>query len=531
MNGTIHCLTMLLTLEGTSGMSTVHIGTTKQLFIDRQLIDRSERVTLVVNPPIKQGPIDLPKPVISYVNVVEHGGKCFMYYLSRGGYAVATSEDGVRWASPDLGKHGDRQSLVLPGCSEGSVFVDPECTDGFPFKGIFGVSKNSSWGEGLVPAIQQFPGPDGGEKPGEEGALYLFRSKDGLRWECVPKIALPFVCDTHNQCLYDSRLGRYVAYLRGFPEREGARHRYKRLVVRTETADLMDMPWPFQRNASRVTGPLGCYGYVYDEMPVVLAADERDPPKVDLYNPCVHAYSESPSFYVAFPSLFRTYGYGAIEDSHGRDIRGETSGDGMLEVHLAVSRDGTHFQRFRTPYLKPGLIRDRRGVEGDLDCGHAFMGIGMVRRGDELYQYYVGGRRTHVSKRVAESRGIRGEAVFRAVQRLDGFVSADAGPEGSEIVTRPVVFAGDRLTLNADCGGLGEIWVELQHGDGTAVAGHSLRDAISIDRNGTAQEIWWKAGPDVGQLAGKPVRLRFKMRSAKLYAFQFVRAAERSGSR
>ena len=522
MKTTVCCLTMLLAVEGVPGMSAIDIGTKKQLFIDRQFIERSERVTLVLNPPVKQGPIALPGPVTSYVSVVEYGGKCFMYYLGKGGYAVATSRDGVTWASPDLGQSGARRALALPCCSEGSVFVDPKAVDGFPFKGIFGVSKNSSWGANLTPAIHRFPRPDRGGKPGEEGAMYLFRSKDGLHWECVPKVALPFVCDTHNQVLYDGRLGRYVAYLRGFPEEKGSRHRFKRIVVRTEVADLMDMPWPFRRNPDRATGPLGCYGYIYDEMDVVLAADERDPPKTDLYNPCVHAYAESPNVYLAFPCMFRTYGYGAIEDSHGRDVRGETSGDGLLEVHLAVSRDGVHFDRFRKPYLRPGLIRDRRGIEGDLDCGHVFMGIGMVRRGDELYQYYVGGRRTHVSKSVAESKGIRGEGVFRVVQRLDGFVSADAGPERGEIVTRPVIFAGDRLTLNADCGGLGEIWVELQDSAGAAIKGYSLRDAISIDRNGTAQEVWWKSGPDVGRLAGKPIRLRLKMRSAKLYAFQFV---------
>ena len=527
--GALFSVRRLLAVEETPGMNAIDIGTSKHLFIDRHLIERSDGVTLVLNPPVKRGPIALSGPVISYVSVVEHAGKCFMYYLTTGGYGVATSEDGVTWESPGLSPSGKRGALALPGCTEGSVFVDPKCTDGYAFKGIFGLSRNSSWGRDLVPPIRQFPRP--GAKPGEEGALYLFRSKDGLRWECVPKIAVPFACDTHNQCFYDARLDRYVAYLRGFPEQEGARHRFKRVVVRTEIRDLMDMPWPFRRNASRATGPGGCYGYIHDEMDIVLAADERDAPKTDLYSPCAHAYPESPNVYVAFPCLFRTYGYGTIEDSHGRDVRGETSGDGMLEVHLAVSRDGVHFHRFRTPYLRPGLIRDRRGAEGDLDCGHAFMGIGIVRRGDELYQYYVGGRRTHVGTRVAESKGIRGEAVFRTVQRLDGFVSADAGPEGGEIVTRPVVFAGDRLTLNADCGGQGEIWVELQDAAGAPITGYSLPDAVSIDRNGTAQEVWWKSGPDVGRLAGTPVRLRLKMRSAKLYAFHFVQSDDPPGGR
>ena len=40
--------------------------------------------------------------------------------------------------------------------------------------------------------------------------------------------------------------------------------------------------------------------------------------------------------------------------------------------------------------------------------------------------------------------------------------------------------------------------------------------------DGTAQEVWRQQGPDVSALAGRPVRLRFVMRSAKLFAFQFI---------
>jgi hypothetical protein len=31
----------------------------------------------------------------------------------------------------------------------------------------------------------------------------------------------------------------------------------------------------------------------------------------------------------------------------------------------------------------------------------------------------------------------------------------------------------------------------------------------------------WKSGTDVSQLAGKPVRLRFELKDADLYSFQF----------
>ncbi|GAG45413.1 unnamed protein product, partial [marine sediment metagenome] len=48
-----------------------------------------------------------------------------------------------------------------------------------------------------------------------------------------------------------------------------------------------------------------------------------------------------------------------------------------------------------------------------------------------------------------------------------------------------------------------------------------MDDAVSVDRNGVDQEVWWKSGPDASELSGRPVRLRLRMRSSKLYAFEF----------
>ncbi|MDP6361471.1 MAG: hypothetical protein QF473_40550, partial [Planctomycetota bacterium] len=207
---------------------------------------------------------------------------------------------------------------------------------------------------------------------------------------------------------------------------------------------------------------------------------------------------------------------------HGRDHRGLRSNDGLFETHVAVSRDGMDFTRYRTPYVGPGLITDRAGREGALDSGFICMALGMIINGDEIWQYYQGCRRTHMSREDAEKYRLHGEGVFRLVQRLDGFVSADAGHEGGELVTPTLSFKGDRLYLNAECSGLGEISAEIQTGDGKPAEGFSMDDAVTIVRNGTRQEVWWKDGPDVTALSGKPVRLRFRMRSAKLFALQFA---------
>jgi hypothetical protein len=151
------------------------------------------------------------------------------------------------------------------------------------------------------------------------------------------------------------------------------------------------------------------------------------------------------------------------------------------------------------------------------------MHVGILKRGNYLYQY-VGQKKTPYSTHGWDGEEPKGYDLKLAVQRLDGFVSADAGPGGGTFTTPVIIFEGNRLELNIDCGATGEAWVEILGSDGNPVKGYGMDDAVSVDRNGVAQEVWWRHGPDVGRLAGKPVRLRFRLRSSKLYAFQFVSA-------
>ena len=52
-------------------------------------------------------------------------------------------------------------------------------------------------------------------------------------------------------------------------------------------------------------------------------------------------------------------------------------------------------------------------------------------------------------------------ALGRAVMRLDGFVSVDAGYEGGEFTTPLIRFAGNRLELNVDASAGGCVRVKL----------------------------------------------------------------------
>jgi len=147
--------------------------------------------------------------------------------------------------------------------------------------------------------------------------------------------------------------------------------------------------------------------------------------------------------------------------------------------------------------------------------------VGMVRKGDEILQYYGGYEITHGACGDRKSMNRVG-SICAVAQRLDGFVSADAAYGGGELMTPPIVFQGSRLELNVDNSALGVTKAAILDAEGNTVRGYSAARCDPIHGNHIRRTVTWRGSPDVGVLAGRPIRLHFVMRSAKLYAFQFV---------
>jgi len=148
------------------------------------------------------------------------------------------------------------------------------------------------------------------------------------------------------------------------------------------------------------------------------------------------------------------------------------------------------------------------------------MAEGMVRRGDEIWKYYLGDTKYHSAYGGDATR----RAVYRAVQRLDGFVSADTPYTGGEFTTKLFTFEGNRLVLNIDTAAAGYAQAGVLDEQGKEVPGYAVDDCVYINTDSTHAEVeWLHKGKDVSALQGRPVRLRFRMRGAKLYSMQFVR--------
>lgn len=85
----------------------------------------------------------------------------------------------------------------------------------------------------------------------------------------------------------------------------------------------------------------------------------------------------------------------------------------------------------------------------------------------------------------------------------------------------PIRCSGSRLELNLDTGAGGLGRVEILDASGEPIPGFTFVEADHLNGNNVRTVVSWRGKSDLSALDGRSVRLHFKMRSAKLYAFQF----------
>jgi hypothetical protein len=160
------------------------------------------------------------------------------------------------------------------------------------------------------------------------------------------------------------------------------------------------------------------------------------------------------------------------------------------------------------------------------------MGVGMVRRGNALYQYYWSSGRMHDSAVLRpeydESVPLR-SAIGAVRQRPDGFISADFADTGGTLTAPPLTFGGHRLVLNIDSGAMGTAVVEIRDARNRPVPGFTLEDCEEIGGNFLDAPVRWKGDGDLSRLRGQPIVLHIAARRAKLYAFQFAAGPTQRG--
>ena len=183
----------------------------------------------------------------------------------------------------------------------------------------------------------------------------------------------------------------------------------------------------------------------------------------------------------------------------------------LTELEVAFSRDGFHWDRtcretFINASKKPG----------DWERGyiHSAGGCCLVV-GDKLYFYY--GAFSGQSPR--NGGGIyAGAATGLAFLRRDGFASMNATESPATLTTRPVQFSGNHMFANLDAPE-GSLRVEALDEIGTPIEPFTLENCEPVTGDKTLLPVRWRSVKDLSTLSKKPVRFRFELKNAKLYAF------------
>jgi hypothetical protein len=477
-------ITALAAATTSQAAGPLDIGSRRELFVDRYLIDTISNATLQLHRPTPaEVVLKREHPweglfAFGYMTVIKDGNQYRLYYRTYpGGEATdgstvemtccAESTDGIHWTKPEYGlfefQGSKKNNIVLAN--------DPPYT------------------HNLSPLIDTRPGVPaeerykalGGTSP---GGLAAYTSPDGLHWkklrkEPVLKPDIEWVFDSQNVAFWSESEKCYVCYFRRVPE--GVR-----AIARSTSNDFVHWSKPVQMK-------LG---------------DAGTRPPENLYTNQTQPYFRAPHIYIATPARFMQ-GRRVLTDAQVKELGiGKACNwlkDDCSDAVLMSTRGGDHYDRtFMEAWIPPG-----RGLRNWVSRSN-YPALGIVPTGPAEMSIYVG---RHNSQESAH--------VLRYTIRTDGFVSIRAGYQPGEMLTRPLIFAGKTLEINYATSAAGSVRVEIQDEAGKSIPGFALADCPEIIGDQIDRTVAWKSGTDVSKLAGRPVRLRFVIKDADLYSIRF----------
>jgi len=525
---------LILLLSVVYGQEPLSVGSQKQLFIDYKFIESAEGIQLSLQLPyqtrekllVPDQPWEMDGELGSYSTVVQEGDLIRLWYDIRAGapppgqrnplfmgLAYAESRDGVHFTKPVLNlvarKGSKKNNLVMPPDPEllaiggGSIWRDdnPNCPPPARYK---------SW-------IKIYP------RKGTEvqGPHRVFTSPDGLHWKLDERRVTGLrAADTQPSWFWEPAINRYIGYSRewireksGFGFRAASYNESDDLfnwdsmamVFEPDERDYAAAPaMRLDLRRMEVQGENIMPQNEYSGSAADGGEDQVLTPTapLDFYGPGVFPYE---GVYIAMIPVFY----------HWRGSANQ-AWPNTSDIQLAVSRDARHFMRpgGRQPFLTPGTA-------GSWDSKWIYPVLRPVRMGDELWLYYFGTNHDHAGRLDSQAQASEA-AISRAILRLDGFMAAVADYTGGELLTPPLRFHGNRLEVNLDTGGGGFCRIEILDQAGRLIPGFTFHDADELNGNSVRMPVTWKSSADLTALRGKVIRLHIRLRSSRLYAFQFL---------
>jgi hypothetical protein len=215
-------------------------------------------------------------------------------------------------------------------------------------------------------------------------------------------------------------------------------------------------------------------------------------PLEHLYTNAIIPYFRAPHIYLAFPKRF-------VPNRH---LVREHPEPGVSDAVFMSSRDGLNWdRRFMEGFIRPGCERENWTHRSNMPAW------GILQTGEKELSIYYTQYYFH-----------SGCSIRRAVLRVDGFVSVNAGYSGGEFLTHPLLFDGRNLFLNYATSAVGWIRVELRDEFGYKIPGYESDELYGDE---IEHKVIWKCREDLSRVRSEKIRLKFFMKDADLYSIQF----------
>lgn len=454
-----------------------NIGSRLELMVDRYLVDRMDGVEFRMHEPqpqpMAQSSLVGPgfHPAVGIVTVIQDVDRYRAYYRDCdvtftgkrfSGHpgeitCYAESVDGREWTFPQLGLY------KVSGSRGNNVILARQR----PFSHNFSPFLDVRPGVDPAERYKALAGHPGQNRKVKADGLHAFVSPDGIRWTRKPGGAvIPYnpkwyhAFDSQNVSFWSAAEGCYVCYFRTYETPHGQ----LRTIFRTTSTNFAQWTAPVPMNPNL--------------------------PGEELYTSQTHPYFRAPHLYIALPTRYIA---GQVGTKKTDAMMGST------DILFMTTRAGsTAYDRlFTEAFIRPGLDPER------WDSRANYAALNVVPTGSNEMSIY------------------HGKSGVRYTLRTDGFISIRAGAQTGEWLTRPLIFTGSGLILNLSSSAAGGVQVEIQDESGKPLPGFELAACQRAIGDAIEYPVRWTGDPDLGALAGKPVRLRFVMTECDIFALRF----------
>ncbi len=457
----------------------IDISSRWELFVDKFLISEMKNVDLKLHRPerreiVFQGETEWEDNTMSFVRVLQNGDKVRLYYrasmFQQGEkrvpvMALAESEDGgFSFTRPALG------IVEYNGSTKNNILKISEVPNIPP------------------PFIDTNPDCDPDERykglSGEWKMCFALASPDGVHWHLMTEDTLKMdgTFDTVNTSFWDPRIKAYRCFTRYF----------ENIDMNAEEVDVLSAKAVSVRAIQSSTSK----DFIHWEK--VKHNQYSDDYPFQMYTNATIPCPGAEHIYLAFPNRY-------VQD---RIVKKDHPYPGMNDALFMSSRDCIRWNRFPEAWIRPGLD------EKNWTDRNNYPAWGIIKSSDTEWSMYVSEHYRHPEVR---------PRLRRLSIRPRGFVSVHAKYKGGEFTTKPIIFSGKHLQLNFSTSAIGGIKVELLDKNGKPIPGFGLDDMDEIFGDELERTVAWKSGSDLSKLAGTPIRMRFVLNDADIFAFKFER--------